>query len=150
STFSSHMRNVIGVLGEAGPESLVLLDELGAGTDPREGSALARAILNELLARGCVVVATTHHSELKAFAYLTPGLRNASVEFDLETLAPTYRLVIGAPGRSNALAIAARLGMPPEVLAAARTALSPDEIRVEDLLANLQAEQAELAARRAA
>jgi DNA mismatch repair protein MutS2 len=111
STFSSHMRNIIGILAKAQPGTLVLLDELGAGTDPTEGSALARAVLETLLERGCAFVATTHHGELKVFAHNDPRLRNASVEFDLESLSPTYKLTIGLPGQSNALAIAGRLGL---------------------------------------
>ncbi|MGH2603035.1 MAG: endonuclease MutS2, partial [Dehalococcoidia bacterium] len=113
STFSSHMRTIIGILAEAGPKSLVLLDELGAGTDPTEGAALARGIVEDLQARGASVIATTHHGELKLFAHSTPGVMNANVEFDPETFAPTYHLTIGTPGRSNAIAIARRLGMPP-------------------------------------
>src|SRR5690606_15757772 len=120
STFSSHMRRVIPMLEEAGPEDLVLLDEVGAGTDPDEGAALAEAILEHLRQRGARVVATTHYSQLKGYAYLTEGVENASVEFDAETLQPTYRLQIGLPGRSNALEIAARLGTPPEVIERAR------------------------------
>ena len=113
STFSGHIRTVIAMLKQVTPDDLVLLDELGAGTDPQEGSALARAIVSRLLQLGPLVVATTHYPELKAYAFATPGVENASVEFDVETLAPTYRLMIGVPGRSNALAIAGRLGMPP-------------------------------------
>ena len=112
STFSSHIGNIISILESATGDSLVLLDELGAGTDPVEGAALAKAILSHLLATGSLVVATTHHGELKEFAHTTPGVANASVEFDLESLSPTYRLHIGLPGQSNALAIAQRLGMP--------------------------------------
>jgi DNA mismatch repair protein MutS2 len=145
STFSSHMRNIIGILERADYRSLVLLDELGAGTDPEEGAALARAIVEELLERGATVVATTHHGELKVFAHQTPGVTNASVEFDTETLAPTYRLAIGLPGRSNAIAIAARLGMPTEVLERARRAVGPVQEKLEDLLGDLQGERDRLA-----
>ena len=141
STFSSHMRTIINILEAAGGDSLVLLDELGAGTDPAEGSTLAQAILMDLLRRGVTTIATTHHGELKAFAHSTPGARNASVEFDFETLAPTYRLMIGLPGQSNAIAIAGRLGLPPEIVASARTLLGPVHAAVEDLLANLQRER---------
>jgi DNA mismatch repair protein MutS2 len=116
----------------------VLLDELGAGTDPQEGSALARAIVSRLLELGPVVVATTHYPEVKAYAFATPGVENASVEFDVKTLAPTYRLMIGVPGRSNALAIAGRLGMPSEILDAASGMLDPDEIRVDSLLQDIR------------
>ena len=138
STFSGHIRTIIGMLREVGPGDLVLLDELGAGTDPQEGSALARAIVGRLLELGPLVVATTHYPEVKAFAYATPGVENASVEFDVATLAPTYRLQIGVPGRSNALAIARRLGMPEEILAAADGLVDPDELRVDSLLQDIR------------
>jgi DNA mismatch repair protein MutS2 len=137
STFSSHMGNIIAILRAASPRSLVLLDELGAGTDPAEGSALAKAILHHLLRSGCLTIATTHHGELKAFAHVTPGVANASVEFDPQTLAPAYRLTIGLPGQSNALAIAARLGMPEELLAEARQSIGPDRLAVETLIVDL-------------
>ena len=120
------------------PDDLVLLDELGAGTDPQEGSALARAIVSRLLQLGPLVVATTHYPEVKAYAFATPGVENASVEFDVETLSPTYRLMIGVPGRSNALAIAGRLGMPREILEAASGMLDPDELRVDSLLQDIR------------
>jgi DNA mismatch repair protein MutS2 len=141
------MGNIISILGAATPRSLVLLDELGAGTDPTEGSALAKAILQHLLRVGCLTIATTHHGELKAFAHTTPGIANASVEFDPETLSPTYRLTIGLPGQSNALAIAARLGMPDDVLAEARESIDPDRLAVESLIVDLhrQREAAESA-----
>jgi len=148
STFSSHMRNIIAILERAGAGSLVLLDELGAGTDPEEGAALARAIIQHLLERGCTVIATTHHGELKVFAHETPGVTNASVEFDTETLSPTYRLSIGLPGRSNAIAIASRLGMPRDVLERARSAVGPAQEQVEDLLSDLQRERDATAAAR--
>ena len=138
STFSGHIRTVIGMLQQVTPDDLVLLDELGAGTDPQEGSALARAIVSRLLERGPLVVATTHYPEVKAFAFATPGVENASVEFDVKTLAPTYRLMIGVPGRSNALAIAGRLGMPAEILDAASGMLDPDELRVDSLLQDIR------------
>jgi DNA mismatch repair protein MutS2 len=141
STFSSHMTNIVAILREADDRSLVLLDELGAGTDPQEGSALARAILSHLVERGVRTVGTTHYSELKAYAYQQPGVQNASVEFDVETLRPTFRLIIGLPGRSNALAIAQRLGLPAEILAAARSLLAPSQTQIEDLLAAIQAER---------
>ncbi|MBI2913939.1 MAG: Smr/MutS family protein [Chloroflexi bacterium] len=147
STFSSHVGNIIGILASATAGSLVLLDELGAGTDPTEGAALAKGILAHLLRVGCLTVATTHHGELKAFAHVTAGVMNASVEFDPETLAPTYRLHIGLPGGSNALAIARRLGMPPDILDEARASIDPDRLAVETLIVDLhrQREQTETA-----
>ncbi|MBW3632181.1 MAG: endonuclease MutS2 [Chloroflexi bacterium] len=138
STFSGHIRTVIAMLRHVTPDDLVLLDELGAGTDPQEGSALARAIVSRLLELGPLVVATTHYPEVKAYAFATPGVENASVEFDVTTLAPTYRLMIGVPGRSNALAIAGRLGMPSEILDAASGMLDPDELRVDNLLQDIR------------
>jgi DNA mismatch repair protein MutS2 len=131
------MRNIISILRASTHRSLVLLDELAAGTDPVEGSALAQSILAYLLRIGCLTVATTHHGELKAFAHSTEGISNASVEFDAESLAPTFRLHIGLPGQSNALAIAERLGMPDEVLAEAREGISPDRLEIESLISDL-------------
>jgi DNA mismatch repair protein MutS2 len=150
STFSSHVTRIVDILQEADAGSLVLLDELGAGTDPQEGSALARSILAYLQERGCHVVATTHYSELKSYAHLTPRVENASVEFDVETLSPTYRLSVGLPGRSNALAIATRLGMPEAVIEGARELVSPSDVEVEHLLAEIQRERAAAAAAREA
>ncbi len=141
STFSSHVRRIVGILSRADGGSLVLLDELGAGTDPQEGSALARAILSYLLERGVATIATTHYSELKGYAHTTPRVENASVEFDIETLSPTYRLSIGLPGRSNALAIATRLGMTQEIVEKARELLTPGEVEIEGLLSQLQADR---------
>jgi DNA mismatch repair protein MutS2 len=141
STFSSHIRNIVSVLEQATGRSLVLLDELAAGTDPTEGSALAKAILSHLLRAGCLAVATTHHGELKAYAHVTEGISNASVEFDVETLSPTYRLHIGLPGQSNALSIAERLGMPDDVLAEAREGIDPDRLAVESLISHLHKER---------
>lgn len=126
--------------------ALVLLDELGAGTDPVEGSALARAIIERLLELGVLGVATTHYAELKSFAYATPGVENASVEFDVETLAPTYKLTIGLPGRSNALAIAARLGLSPALIERARASMAHQDAQVEDLLAGIHRERGAAAA----
>jgi DNA mismatch repair protein MutS2 len=134
STFSGHITNIIHILENADRRSLVILDELGAGTDPQEGAALARALLTFLLEAGITTLVTTHHPELKAFAHATPGVVNASVEFDLETLRPTFHLTIGLPGRSNALAIAQRLGMPDPIINSARSELSPADLRAEDLL----------------
>lgn len=141
STFSSHMSNIIGILKQADKDSLVLLDELGAGTDPQEGSALARSIITYILEIGCMSVCTTHYSELKAFAFNTPGVENASVEFDIETLSPTYRLMIGVPGRSNALAIAGRLGLKATIIDRARKFIDPEAQHVDDLLENIRSER---------
>ena len=134
STFSGHITNIIHILERADSHSLVILDELGAGTDPQEGAALARSLLTHLVEREITTLVTTHHPELKAFAHATPGVVNASVEFDLETLRPTYHLTIGLPGRSNALAIAERLGMPAVIIFAARQEIDPAELRADDLL----------------
>ena len=141
STFSSHMRNIIDIVGKAGARSLVLLDELAAGTDPAEGSALARAILSRLLELGAITVATTHHGELKAFAHGTSGVMNASVEFNPETLSPTYHLTIGLPGRSNALEIATRLGMPQMIIDEARRSIAPEQQQVDALLTDIRRER---------
>jgi DNA mismatch repair protein MutS2 len=134
STFSGHITNIIHILEEADRRSLIILDELGAGTDPQEGAALARALLTHLLERGITTLVTTHHPELKAFAHATPGVVNASMEFDLESLRPTYRLTVGLPGRSNAIAIAQRLGMPIEIIGLSRAGLDQNELHTDDLL----------------
>ena len=141
STFSSHLSRIIEILRAADSRSLVLLDELGAGTDPSEGSALARAILTHLLEHHVTTIATTHYSELKAFAHERSGVANASVEFDVETLSPTYRLSIGLPGRSNALAIAARLGLPQDIIADAREFVGTAGVEMETLLEGIQADR---------
>ena len=146
STFSAHVTNIIRILAAAGPRTLVLLDELGAGTDPGEGAALARALLEHLLELEAAVVATTHHGALKVFAHSTPGVVNASAEFDAETLQPTYRLLMGAPGRSNAIAIARRLGMPEPILERASAHTGPETADIESLLADLQRQRDQLEA----
>ena len=134
STFSSHMTHIIEILEEADPRSLVLFDELGAGTDPEEGSALAMALLENLRDRGITTLATTHYSDLKLYAHNTPGVINASVEFDVETLSPTYELSIGLPGRSNALTIASRLGLNPVIIDYAEQIVRPDTLQADALL----------------
>jgi DNA mismatch repair protein MutS2 len=150
STFSAHMRNIIAILERAGPNTLVLLDELGAGTDPTEGASLAWAILETLVERGARVVATTHHGELKALAHQHPAIQNASVEFDLETLSPTYHLTVGLPGQSNALAIARRLGLGADIVERAQRQLGAEHFEMETLLDEIRRERAAAAdARRA-
>lgn len=138
STFSSHMTNIINILERAGTNSLVILDELGAGTDPLEGAALGRAILERLLEKGARVLVSTHHSELKAFAYQHEGVENASVEFDPVSLRPTYRLTIGLPGQSNAFEIARRLGMPAELVEKARQFVPQQEVETARMLHELK------------
>ncbi len=144
STFSAHMTNIISILRECNNRSLVILDELGAGTDPAEGSALARAILTYLVQRGVTCMVSTHHPELKVYSVETHGVRNASVEFDLETLAPTYRLIIGVPGRSNALQIARRLGLPEDIINAAREMVATEDLAADDLLDEIQRTRVEI------
>ncbi|MDI3257543.1 MAG: endonuclease MutS2 [Kyrpidia sp.] len=138
STFSGHMKHIIQMLDQVDGQSLVLLDEIGAGTDPAEGAALAEAILEYLADRGVRTIATTHYGDLKAFAYSTNGVMNASVEFDPDTLRPTYRLLIGVPGRSNALAVARRLGLRRDILEGAKRRLGADDVRVEDMIRQLE------------
>ena len=143
STFSGHLRSITRIVEAAGPGTLVVLDELGAGTDPTEGSALAQALLDHFIRAGALVAATTHYAELKAYAHTTGGARNASVEFDLETLSPTYRLTIGLPGGSQAFAIAERLGLAPEIVADARSRLSENQRAFEETLARIRETEGE-------
>jgi DNA mismatch repair protein MutS2 len=143
STFSGHLRRITTIVAEAGPGTLILLDELGAGTDPTEGSALAQALLDHFIRAGAIVAATTHYAELKAYAHTTPGATNAAVEFDLETLSPTYHLTIGLPGGSQAFAIAERLGLPDAIVADARSRLSESQRSFEATLAAIRATEGE-------
>jgi DNA mismatch repair protein MutS2 len=141
STFSGHITNIIRILKQIDHRSLVIFDELGAGTDPQEGAALARAILTFLLETGCTTLVATHYPELKTFAHSTEGVVNASLEFDIKTLRPTYRLTIGLPGRSNALLIAQRLGLPQPIIEAARGEINPDDLRADKLLDDIRKER---------
>ncbi|QYK51169.1 MAG: endonuclease MutS2 [Anaerolineales bacterium] len=141
STFSGHITNIVSILKHADQRSLVIFDELGAGTDPQEGAALARALLDHLVRRGITTLVATHYPELKVYAQGTKGVVNASVEFDLKTLAPTYHLTVGLPGRSNALAIAKRLGLSDEVLEQARSGIDPADLKAEDLLDDIHRER---------
>ena len=145
STFSGHLRSIIRIVEKAGPGTLVLLDELGAGTDPTEGSALAQALLDHFIRSGALVAATTHYAEIKVYAHETPAARNANVEFNIETLSPTYRLTIGLPGGSQAFAIAERLGLPDAIVRDARSRLTENQKAFEATLASIRQQEGEIA-----
>ena len=138
STFSSHMKNIVEIVGQTGPTSLVLLDELGAGTDPTEGAALAISILEAIRMQGGTTIATTHYNEIKKYALSTEGVENASMEFNVETLSPTYKLSIGIPGKSNAFEISKKLGLPEEIIERAGHLIERGDIEFEDVISAIE------------
>src|SRR5215469_16795458 len=144
STFSAHMLNLKSMLEMATERSLILVDEMGTGTAPEEGAALAAALLEEFRKRGALTLATTHHDRLKAYASTTPGVINAAMEFDEENLRPTYRLLVGVPGMSSGIEIARRLGLPEHVVSHARASLSPESREARDLIAYLHRSREEM------
>lgn len=144
STFSSHMLNIVNILSNSTENSLVLVDELGSGTDPIEGSALAISILEYLNTMGCLTLATTHYTEIKNYALITDGFENAACEFNIETLTPTYKLIIGVPGKSNAFEISKRLGLSDNILNRAKSLLTDDTIKIEDLLKSIYDDKNEI------
>ena len=148
STFSAHMRNIVQVVDQCDERSLVLFDELGAGTDPAEGAALAISLIEFCRNQGSKVAATTHYAELKVYAMRTPGVTNAACEFDVETLKPTYKLLIGVPGKSNAFAISRRLGLPEEIISAARNTVSQNDLDFEEVLDQLEQQRQQMEAAR--
>ncbi|MGN1048544.1 MAG: endonuclease MutS2, partial [Eubacteriales bacterium] len=148
STFSSHMVNIVSIVNELTPDSLVLFDELGVGTDPVEGAALAVAVIEDVRAAGALCASTTHYAELKAYALETPGVCNASCEFDVSTLKPTYKLIIGTPGKSNAFAISKKLGLPERILRRAEAQISSDNKHFEDVIEKLEASRVKMEAAR--
>ena len=144
STFSSHMINIINIISKATENSLILVDELGSGTDPEEGSALAISILSYLNKINALTIATTHYTQIKNYALITNGFENAACEFDIENLTPTYRLLIGVPGKSNAFEISKRLGLSDVILKEAKSLLTDDSVKIEDLLKSIYDDKNEI------